>query len=91
MDRTIHESKGEFYIGGVDSPDAQLFFEEDDNVITITSTEVTPAQREQGLGKDLVDHVVNYARKEKKKVDPVCSFAYDVIKSTPEYHVVWKE
>ncbi|MGP4062691.1 GNAT family N-acetyltransferase [Halobacillus sp. H74] len=89
MEQKIQEKKGKFYIGEENEPKAQLLFEEQNGVMTITSTEVDPSERKQGLGKDLIDYAVNHARKHKEKIDPVCSFAHDVIKNTLEYHVVW--
>lgn len=91
MDHTINEKEGRFYIGDQNEPAAHLSFEEEGDIMTITSTVVVPSEREKGLATDLVDHAVNYARKNKLKIDPVCSFAHEVIKNTPEYHVVWKD
>lgn len=85
---TIQQGKGIFYIGDADQPQAQLLFEEKDGSMVITSTVVEPSEREQGLGGELIDYAINYARKNKLSVDPVCSFARKVIEETPEYHVV---
>ncbi|MBA2176742.1 N-acetyltransferase [Halobacillus locisalis] len=87
----IQYSEGLFYIGDKNDPSAHLAFEEENDVMQIMSTVVAPEEREQGLGTELIDHAVNYARKHKLEIDPVCSFAHEVIKETPEYHVVWKQ
>lgn len=91
MDHTIQEERERFYIGDQSDPIAFLDFEEEGDTMVITSTVVEPSARNQGLATELVDHAVNYARKNKLQIDPVCPFARDVIKDTPEYHVVWKQ
>ena len=88
MEQNINEKNGKFYIGDEQDPKAQLLFEEENNTMIITSTFVAPSEREQGLGGELVDYAVNHARKNKGTIDPVCSFAREVIEQTPEYHVV---
>ncbi|KHE72076.1 GNAT family N-acetyltransferase [Halobacillus sp. BBL2006] len=91
MEHTIQEERGRFYIGEQSSPVAFLAFDEEGDTMIITSTVVEPSARNQGLATELVDHAVNYARKNKLQIDPECPFARDVIKDTPEYHVVWKK
>ncbi|WLR48223.1 GNAT family N-acetyltransferase [Halobacillus litoralis] len=90
MEQEIQEKQGTFFIGEEHDPKAQVLFEENDNTMVITSTFVAPSEREQGLGGELIDYAVNYARKHKLKIDPVCSFAREVIENTPEYQVVLK-
>ncbi|RWZ52305.1 N-acetyltransferase [Halobacillus fulvus] len=84
----IQQEKNRFYIGEKEDPKAEMLFETDQDLLVITSTKVKPDEREQGLGKELVDYAVNEARKNKMKIDPVCSFARDIINQTPEYQVV---
>ncbi|MFZ0369557.1 MAG: GNAT family N-acetyltransferase [Halobacillus sp.] len=91
MSKAIQNDQGRFYIGDQGNPDAHLDFEEHGDTMKILSTVVVPSERENGLGSDLVDHAVNYARENKLVIEPVCSFAHEVIKDTPEYHVVWKK
>ncbi|SFK37544.1 hypothetical protein SAMN04487936_11286 [Halobacillus dabanensis] len=88
MEQEINVKKGKLYIGDEEDPKAQLLFEEENNTMIITSTFVDPSEREQGLGRELVDYAVNHARKNKWKIDPVCSFAREVMEQTPEYRVV---
>ncbi|MYL51297.1 GNAT family N-acetyltransferase [Halobacillus litoralis] len=90
MEQEIQEKQGTFFIGDEQDPKAKLLFEENDNTMVITSTFVAPSEREQGLGGELIDYAVNYARKHKLKIEPVCSFAREVIENTPEYQVVLK-
>ncbi|MBH0231609.1 GNAT family N-acetyltransferase [Halobacillus yeomjeoni] len=89
MNPEVIEENGRFYIGDPEHPKAYLAFEHEGDTMTITSTVVDPNERNQGLGTELVDYAVNYARKHKLNIDPVCSFAREIIKETPEYHVVW--
>lgn len=58
------------------------------NVLTVDHTEVSPQLEGQGMGKKLVEHVVNYARQEGKCIDPQCPFANGVIEKTPEFQDV---
>ncbi|WP_079477140.1 GNAT family N-acetyltransferase [Halobacillus salinus] len=87
----IQEKKNLLYIGDEEEPMAHLAFEEQDGEMIITSTVVDPDHRNQGLGTELIDHAVNYARKHKLIIDPACPFAYEVMKDTPEYQIVMKE
>ncbi|WP_027956835.1 GNAT family N-acetyltransferase [Halobacillus kuroshimensis] len=91
MERMIHEDKGRLYMGEKQDPAAELVFDVEDDTMIILSTHVDPDEREQGLGRELVDEAVNYARKHKLMIDPVCSFAHNVIEETPEYQVVRKK
>ncbi len=91
MNESIQEKNGKFYIGDNENPKAQLLFEVEGKSMVIKSTVVAPSEREQGLGGELIDYAVNYARKYKLNIDPVCSFAQGVIEQTPEYHVVLKK
>jgi uncharacterized protein len=56
--------------------------------ITITHTNVDPAYSGKGLARQLVQRVVEYARKENKYIIPECSYAKRVLENTNEYHDV---
>lgn len=49
----------------------------------ITYVGVEPSLRGKGLGKEMVLAAVNYARKHKMRVLPICSFAKKVFQQTP--------
>ncbi|RSD28382.1 GNAT family N-acetyltransferase [Mesobacillus subterraneus] len=51
------------------------FTRDGDEVLVINHTGVDPANRGQGVAEELVRLVVDKAKKEGMKVDPVCSFA----------------
>lgn len=53
--------------------------------ITVTHTEVAEKFRGEGIAQDLVAAVVDYARKNKLKIDPACPYAKKVIDETPEF------
>jgi hypothetical protein len=52
-------------------------------VMRIEYVEVLPALRGSGLGRQLVQHAVAFARHEGRRVIPICSYARAVIQSDP--------
>lgn len=60
----------------------------DGDVLTVDHTEVSPKLEGQGVGKQLVEQVVQYARQEGKKIDPQCPFAQGVIEKTADFQDV---
>jgi len=54
--------------------------------IIFTHTEVPEAYEGQGIGKILAEHVLNYAREQGYKVQPLCPFIKAYVKRHPEYH-----
>jgi uncharacterized protein len=65
-----------------------LSYMPDGEVLTIDHTEVSPQAEGQGLGKKLVEQIVQYARKEDKQLDPQCPFAQAVIEKYSEFQDV---
>jgi len=53
--------------------------------LVLTHTFVPPSLRGKGLAGLLVQHVLNFARKEQKKVEPQCSYAATFMNQHPEY------
>lgn len=53
------------------------------NRIIIDHTEVFGSYQGKGLGKQLVEAAVDFARKNKIKILPLCSFAKKVIERNP--------
>jgi len=56
----------------------------EDTKLVIEHTMVNPAYEGHGLGKKLVLNVVEYARANKLKILPICTFAKAVFDKTPE-------
>lgn len=56
-----------------------------DDKIIIDHTEVDDSLRGQGAGKQLVAAGVDYARKNKIEILPLCPFAKAVFDKTPDY------
>lgn len=57
-----------------------------ENTIVLTHTEIDPAQREEGLGGELVRGALNLIRADTDyRVVPSCPFAADWISKHPEY------
>lgn len=65
-----------------------ISYMENGDIMTIDHTEVSPELSGQGMGKELVGKVVEYARNNRKSVDPQCPYAKKVIEETEEYHDV---
>ena len=51
----------------------------------VEHTEVDAALKGKNVGKQLVHHMVDYARANNIKVIPLCTFTNAVFKRTPEY------
>lgn len=59
--------------------------------LIIDNTFVDPAYRGQGLAEKLVAKGVEKARKEQKKIIPLCPFAKKEFERKPEYADVWNQ
>ncbi len=74
------DSKGSFFIEEDSEIKAEITYSKAGNTkLIIDHTEVSDELRDQNIGKTLVEHTVNYARENKLKVIPLCSFAKSVI------------
>jgi len=83
------EKKGRFYTSDGLSEIIYNWFME--NGIIIEHTEVHPSLEGRGVGKQLVESVINWARAEQIKVLPLCPFAKALFERKPEYHDVWHQ
>ncbi|MDL2243319.1 N-acetyltransferase [Bacteroidales bacterium OttesenSCG-928-J19] len=61
------------------------YFWRDRDTFAIDHTRVAPAFEGKGVGKELVEAAVIYARENNLKIMPLCSFANAVFKRKPEY------
>ncbi|MCQ4087577.1 GNAT family N-acetyltransferase [Saccharibacillus sp. JS10] len=57
----------------------------------VDHTFVAESMRGQHAGEQLVEQVVELARKEGVKIDPVCPFAAALFKRKKEYSDVWQQ
>ena len=56
----------------------------------IDHTEVDPSMKGQGVGNQLLDKAVEYARENGLKIIPLCPFAASVFKKNKDIHDVLK-
>lgn len=77
-----------FYIGdSEDSPLAEMSFVlSGDNIIIIDHTHVSDELGGQGVGKKLLKELVDWVRKENKKIIPLCPYAKAQMEKNEEYH-----
>ncbi|MDP4662531.1 MAG: N-acetyltransferase [Salibacteraceae bacterium] len=52
--------------------------------IILDHTAVAPSMKGKGVGKQIVQHMVDWARENNQKVLPLCPFAKSVIERNPE-------
>lgn len=89
INRTEDGKRGKFYIEENDVQLALMTYKKsDDGVITIDHTEVDTNHRGEGLGEDLVEAGVKFARENELKIVPTCPFAKKVIDEKPEFRDV---
>ena len=82
-------NQSKFFIEDDDRQIALMTYKKSgDGVITIDHTEVNPDFRGEGLGEDLVEAGVKFARENNLKIVPNCPFAKKVIDEVPEFQTV---
>lgn len=86
----IRKGKNKFFIGeNGENPLAEItFFTSGEGKITIEHTIVSESLKGQGIGQQLVEKVVEYARKENMRVIPQCAYAKKVMTKSDEYRDV---
>lgn len=57
-----------------------------DGIITVEHTEVDPSLKGKNVGKQLVNAVADWARKEHLKVIPQCTYARAVMQKDPSFN-----
>jgi uncharacterized protein len=92
INRTEDGERGKFYIEENGIQLALMTYKKSgDRLITIDHTEVDSNHRGEGLGEDLVEAGVKYARENDLKIVPTCPFAAKIIDRTPEFQDVLAE
>lgn len=74
------DTRGEFFIEDNGEVKGEISYSKmEEKGIIIDHTEVSEEARGKNIGTSLVEHAVNYARKNDLKVVPTCPFAKSVI------------
>jgi hypothetical protein len=88
MDEIRHEPaghKGAFVWRRDGEKLAEMTYSVAGSRVIIDHTDVDDRLRGQGAGKQLVAAAVEWARKENRKLMPLCPFARSVFEKTPDY------
>ncbi len=86
---TFEQKDRMFYHGEAHSPIAKIEYEPAEaGVIVATSTVVDPSLRGQGIAKQLLDHLAEYARAHDLKIRPKCSYVVKAFERYSEYEDV---
>ncbi|HSK73999.1 MAG TPA: GNAT family N-acetyltransferase [Pyrinomonadaceae bacterium] len=84
-----HGKKGAFYIERDDEWVAEMAYtREGTRKIVIEHTEVDESLRGEGVGEQLVEEAVKYARKNNLLIKPTCPFVKSVLEKDEEYEDV---
>lgn len=77
-----------FYVGdSEESPLAEMtFLLTGRHLITIDHTYISDELKGQGVGKQLLSELVDWAREENKKIIPLCSYAKAQMEKHSDYH-----
>lgn len=86
----LNGKSGRFFVEKDKIALAEMDFElHDNNILLITHTEVSDALEGKGVGKQLVNAAVEFARNKSLTIKSVCSFAKAVLDKTPEFADVY--
>lgn len=84
-----HGKKGAFYIEKDDEWIAELAYtREGARKIVIEHTEVDESLRGEGIGEQLVEEAVKYARGNNLLIKPICPFVKSVLEKNEDYEDV---
>ena len=89
INREESEGKGKFFIEENGKQLALMTYKKSgEGKIVIDHTEVDESLQGEGIGNDLVEAGVKFARENNLKIVPTCPFAKKVIDDVPEYQDV---
>ena len=89
IQRKENGNRGEFYIEENGKQIALMTYKKlGEDEIIIDHTEVNESLQGKGIGKDIVEAGVKYARENDLKIVPSCPFAKKVIDETPDFQDV---
>lgn len=84
--------RGAFYIEENNEMSGEMVIGISGTALTVYHTEVKPEMEGQGLAKQMLDKMVEYARDKKLQVVPLCEYVHVQFKRHPdEYADVWKK
>ena len=84
-----HGKKGAFYIERDDEWVAEMAYtREGTRKVVIEHTEVDESLRGEGVGEQLVEEAVKYARENNLLIKPTCPFVKSVLEKDEEYEDV---
>ncbi|MFF2286035.1 GNAT family N-acetyltransferase [Peribacillus butanolivorans] len=85
----IQKGEGSFFVEESGEKLAEItFYKSGDNEITVDHTVVSDKLRGQKVGNSLVEKVIEFAREEKLKVVPVCTFVQKLFEKNADYEDV---
>ena len=83
----VKKGKNKFYIGIEEAPLAEIIFSINEEVIIVAeSTKVSEELGGKGAGKLILKELVDWARKENRKIKPLCPFIIAQMEKNSEYH-----
>ncbi len=82
MDIVHYKEKGFYIFGENQEVLAELNYEKKDNILIADHTQVSESLKGQGIAGKLFDELVKYARKNKYKINPVCSYVEKKMKKS---------
>lgn len=83
---TINKGLRSFYVGdSEENPLAEMVFTYEGKDIIIDHTFVSDALKGQSVGRQLLQKLVDWARKENKKIIPLCPFAKAEMMKNKDY------
>lgn len=83
------KGRGAFVIKEDHKRIAELTYKKENDSINIDHTEVDKSLRGQGVGEDLVEEAVKFARDNNLKITATCPYAAKVLGSTDDYADVY--
>jgi predicted GNAT family acetyltransferase len=78
-------SRGEFVLEQGSRRVGYLDYSLTGDTMRIHYVEVDPSLRGTGLGRQLIDAAVVWARQERRRIVPICSYARAVLQRTPAF------
>ena len=86
------KGRGAFYMLDGEEEIGEMVFSHSGENLTVYHTEVAPQAEGKGLAKQMLEEMVDYARKNKLKVIPLCEYVHAQFSRHPdEYGDVWKK